>query len=264
MQDLKITIIQSLLYWENKEKNYSMFEKKIEKIKKPTDLIILPEMFNTGFSMVPEDLAEEQEGNTLEWMRKLADKKGCALCGSYIVKDNLDYFNRFVFVSPDTPYHFYDKRHLFRMGKEHENFSPGKENTIIEYKSWKILPQVCYDLRFPVWSKNNFVDNSFDYDLLIYVANWPSVRSNAWKALLKARAIENQAYVAGVNRVGLDGNNKDHSGNSRIIDPLGKKIARIKTNTEGITTAKLSYQKLMEYREDFAVGLDWDTYIITN
>ena len=263
MQDLKITIIQTSLHWENKEKNFSIFEKKINKIKKTKDLIILPEMFNTGFSMIPEKLAEEQQGETLEWMRKLAGEKACAICGSYIVNENSKYFNRFVFVYPDSSYCFYDKRHLFRMGDEDQKFSAGEDKKIIEYKSWKILPQVCYDLRFPVWSKNNFINNSFDYDLIIYIANWPMVRSNAWKALLKARAIENQAYVVGVNRIGPDGNNKDHSGDSRILDPLGKSIVKIKANTDGIKSAKLSYQKLQALRDGFAVGLDWDIFKIS-
>ncbi len=150
------------------------------------------------------------------------------------------------------------------MGGEHEKFSAGNDQMIIEYKSWKILPQVCYDLRFPAWSKNNFRDGCYDYDMIIYVANWPGVRSNAWKALLKARAIENQAYVAAVNRIGPDGNNKDHSGDSRIIDPLGKNIAKIKSNEKGIKSVKLSYQELKAYREGFAVGLDWDTFNITS
>ena len=260
MQDLNISIIQSFLHWENKEKNFSMFEKKIASIKEASDLIILPEMFNTGFSMHPEKLAEEQEGITLEWMKSQAIEKDCVICGSYIVKENNDFFNRLVFVNQEGSFQYYDKHHLFRMGNEHESFSQGKERIIVEYKSWKILPQVCYDLRFPVWSKNNFVENRFDYDLIIYVANWPAVRSKAWKALLKARAIENQAYVVGVNRIGCDGNDKNHSGDSRIIDPLGQNIAKIKSNTEGIKSVKLSYKELKEYRESFAVGLDWDSF----
>jgi len=260
MQDLNISIIQSSLHWENKEKNFSMFEKKIASIKEAIDLIILPEMFNTGFPMFPEKLAEEQQGITLEWLRGQAKEKNCVICGSYIVKESINYYNRLVFVNQKGSFQYYDKRHLFRMGNEHESFSQGKERIIVEYKSWKILPQICYDLRFPVWSKNNFAENRFDYDLIRYFDNWPAVRSKAWKALLKARAIENQAYVIGVNRVGLDGNKKDHSGDSRIIDPTGKNITKIKSNTEGIKFVKLSYKNLKEYRESFAVGLDWDSF----
>lgn len=260
MQDLTISIIQTALHWEDKDANYEMFENYISRINEDVELIVLPEMFNTGFSMNVEKLAEEQDGPTLEWLRKISMRKGSAVCGSYIVREEDKIFNRFVFVFPDNSFKTYDKRHLFRMGDEHEYFSQGKDRVIIEYKSWKILPQICYDLRFPVWSKNNFIDREYDYDLMIYVANWPKVRNRAWKALLKARAIENQAYAAGINRIGPDGGGKDHSGDSRVIDPLGKNLCKIKAKKEGMKSMRLSFKQLQDYRKSFAVGLDWDRY----
>jgi omega-amidase len=260
ISDLKITLIQSSLFWENKEKNLEQFSRKIDSVKEPTDLIILPEMFTTGFSMNTKDLAEPLAGNTFNWMKKKASEKKCTVTGSFICHENGKYFNRLVWMNADGTYSIYDKRHLFRMGDENNYYSGGNKKIIVKLKGWKICPLICYDLRFPVWSRNENGENN--YDLLIYVANWPERRAHAWKTLLLARAIENQCYVAGVNRVGEDGNAITHSGDSAVINAKGEIISHLKSHQENVETIVLNKDELNKFREQFPVLLDADKFEI--
>lgn len=261
MQDLKITLIQSSLFWEDKKANLHQFEEKIAAIE-GTDIIVLPEMFNSGFSMKPELFSEEEPGQSLAWLQAMAALKQCAITGSIMVKEGENFFNRLYFVEPDGSFHTYDKRHLFRMGGEDLHYTPGQEKRIISYKGWKINFLVCYDLRFPVWSKNNFDGENYDYDLLLVTANWPAVRSRVWKTLLAARAIENQVYVVGLNRVGNDGNGLAHSGDSNVYDPKGIAMQSEVPNEEISRSFQISWEELKEFRAKFTVGLDWDTFSI--
>lgn len=272
MNDLKITIIQTDLHWENKDKNLEMFSQKIESISEETDLIILPEMFTTGFSMRPELFAETMSGNTIIWMKEKAKEKNCVITGSFIYEDNGKHFNRLVWMNADGIYNVYDKRHLFRMGDEDKHYGHGEKKIIVELKGWKICPLICYDLRFPVWARNKsgvrsseFGDKkeiTVDYDVLIYVANWPERRSHPWKSLLVARAIENQSYTIGVNRVGSDGNDIYHSGDSVALNFKGEAIGKIESGKESITTITINYKDLEEFRKQFPVMLDADSFSI--
>jgi len=218
MKDLSITTIQSDLHWEDKEQNLKMFEKQIESVQENTDLIILPEMFNTGFSMQAEALAENMKGETVNWMKRMASEKNAAITGSLIIEDNGKYYNRLIWAEPNAEVKYYNKRHLFGLGDEHNHYTAGDAKLIVDYLGWKINLNICYDLRFPVWIRN---DKNNPYDVLIFVANWPEKRIEHWDALLRARAIENQCYVIGVNRVGNDGNNIPHTGNTSVIHPFG-------------------------------------------
>jgi predicted amidohydrolase len=259
MQDLSVTIVQSYLHWGEKEKNLEQFSRYLSSIEN-SHLVVLPEMFNTGFTTEPESYAEEVEGPTLKWMQHHASKLDCVLTGSFIVKSDTGFYNRLFWVRSDGSYDYYDKRHLFRMAREDEKFSSGKSKLVVNINGWKVLPLICYDLRFPVWSKNRYLQGDYEYDILIYVANWPQVRSNAWKSLLVARAIENQSYVIGVNRIGKDGNGVDHSGDSCIIDPKGNYLLKMAPSKQAIDSANLSFQELEDFRLKFRVGLDWDQY----
>ena len=253
----KIYIIQTNVFWEDKEKNRLHFGEKMKLINDKTDIIILPEMFNTGFSLNPKKNYELMTGDTVQWLKEMSKKKNCAIAGSIIIKESEKFFNRFIFVKPDGELHFYNKKHLFRMANEHEHYTTGDKIVIVDYKGWKIRLLVCYDLRFPVWSRNRK-----DYDLLIYVANWPTSRISQWNTLLTARAIENQAYVVGVNRIGSDGNNFNYSGSSQIINPKGVGLISDNTNKDIIETAELDYDRLIRYRENFSVFLDADNFEI--
>lgn len=255
---MKLTLLQSNLVWEDKSKNLDAFERQILSVEEDTDLIVLPEMFTTGFSMQPSLWAEPHLGDTFQKMQVWAEKKQAAILGSFIVEENHQYFNRAYFVFPDGNYQFYDKRHLFRMAKEDQYYSEGTQRLVVEYKGWKILSLICYDLRFPVWSRNNL-----DYDLLIYIANWPERRALPWQVLLKARAIENLAYVAGVNRIGKDGNGVEHSGDSALIDFKGEILSSIAPHQPQSETLKLSKTDLNKFRERFPVHLDADTFSIS-
>lgn len=253
---LNLTLIQTPLKWEDIDANLEMLDKKISAIKKETDLIILPEMFSTGFSMNVKKIAEEMNGQAMQWLAQKANNKNCVITGSLMLKENNKFYNRLIWMKPDGNYAYYDKRHLFRYGKENNYFTVGKKRLIVELNGWKICPQVCYDLRFPVWSRNRN-----DYDLLIFVANWPQRRIEAWRTLLRARAIENQSYVAGVNRVGEDGNQIYHSGETMLIDFKGKIIFH-RANKEVIYSTILSKDSLGKYRDDFPVMLDKDEFEI--
>jgi len=253
---INVTLIQSDIIWENRILNLKKYQEKIDKIGS-TDLIILPEMFTTGFSMNPEDISETMNGETIQWMKDNASKMNSAICGSIIIEEGDKYFNRFIWVNPDGSIHQYDKKHLFSFAGENKNYTAGNEKIIIEYKGWKICPLVCYDLRFPVWSRN-----SEDYDLLIYVANWPTKRKLAWKSLLVARAIENQCYVIGVNRVGYDENNY-YSGESKLVNALGETLY-VNSHVEDIYKTTISKYELNKVRAQLPFLNDKDNYKIIN
>lgn len=262
---LKITTIQSELDWENVDQNLDMFSRKIASIKEPTDIIVLPEMFNTGFSMQSEKLAEEMDGKSVTWLKEQARNTNAAIVASLIIKEHQNYYNRLVWVQPDGNYQTYDKRHLFRMAEEHHHFTAGKERLIVNYKGWRICPLVCYDLRFPVWSRNSSLKTQSSepvYDCLIYIANWPEARRDPWNKLLQARAIENQCYVVGVNRVGTDGKRISYAGDSAVIDSKGDLINTVKTGEEDIVTTELSMKNLTQFREKFPVSMDADSFRI--
>ncbi len=263
MSSLIITTIQSDLKWEDKDLNLSMFENKIKSIQDKTQVVILPEMFTTGFSMNPALLAEDMHGETMNWIKRVSMENKIILTGSIIVKENDSYFNRLIWMLPNGEYCFYDKRHLFAFAEEHKYYQSGNKRLITSVNGWKINLQICYDLRFPVWGRQQVVNqnNEAEYDLLIYVANWPKKRRNAWKTLLCARAIENQCYVIGVNRVGLDNNSQEYSGDSMIINPMGE-IDYHKENVEDVYTTVLNKNNLSEIRNNFPFLSDADSFNI--
>jgi predicted amidohydrolase len=262
MQDLRITLFQSELLWEDTPGNLARFDEKLRDYRGMQDLILLPEMFNTGFSVEPESIAEPPGGPTMLWLSHKAKELDCVIAGTLIIREGVNYFNRLVWMRPDGNMDTYDKRHLFRMADEHLQFRGGSRKRIVELKGWRICPLICYDLRFPVWSKNTYKAGLYEYDLLIYLANWPEVRNHVWKSLLTARAIENLSYVAGVNRIGRDGNGIPHSGDSVIIDARGTRMLGIPPNMDSEATISLSWQDLQEVREKFNVGLDWDEFTL--
>lgn len=261
---MRVSILQTDIIWEAKQENLRLLGEKLTALCGHTDLVVLPEMFSTGFSIDTHRLAEPVDGLTICTLRQWAEKFGFAIAGSYMAHDtstNSDkrsYYNRAFFLTPEGEMNFCDKRHLFRMGNEPEHFECGTSRRIIRYREWNILLLVCYDLRFPVWSRN--VNN--EYDLLIYVANWPASRHLAWDVLLRARAIENQCYVCGVNRTGTDANNIPYKGGSVIYSPKAEVIAHIPDNHEGISTAYLDFSFLETFRERFPVWKDADRFII--
>ena len=253
---MKIALIQSDLYWEDVFKNRKSFESKINQIDSSVNLVVLPEMFSTGFTMNAPEVAETMEGETVLWLQSLAKQKNFAITGSLIILENEKYYNRMLFVFPSGKIEYYDKRHLFSLAGEDQFYTSGKEKVIVEYLDWKICLQVCYDLRFPVFARN--VEN---YNLLLYVANWPKVRTNAWDTLLKARAIENLSYVAGVNRVGLDVNNYEHVGHSQVIDFLGNFILEPQ-ETESVFIVELDKKAMIETRKKLDFLNDKDIFEI--
>lgn len=255
---MKIALIQSDLVWENPQENKINFEAKINEISTDIDLIVLPEMFSTGFTMRASEMAETMQGETIQWMKTIAQSKNCAITGSLIIAENNKFYNRFIFVFPSGEIRYYDKRHLFSLAGEDKVYTRGTQKVIIDYSGWKICLQVCYDLRFPVFARN--VEN---YDLLLYVANWPKVRVNAWDILLKARAVENLSYVAGVNRIGLDGHNYEHKGHSQVVDFLGNPILEPQEN-EGVFIVELDKNAMLEARKKFDFLSDKDVFEIKN
>ena len=262
MSKLNITIIQADLHWEDKVANMKMFEEKINSIKERAEVVVLPEMFSTGFSMKPKELAEKMDGPTVEWMKSIAAKKKIILTGSLIIEEEGKYFNRLIWMLPNGQYGYYDKRHLFAYATEDEYYSPGNKRLIASVKGWRINLLVCYDLRFPVWARQSNDDSGTpEYDLLIYVANWPERRVHAWKTLLQARAIENQCYVVGVNRVGDDANGHHYSGESMIVDPMGE-VLYTKAHEEDIFTVTLHKEKLDEVRTKLPFWKDGDNFMI--
>ena len=260
-ENLSISVVQSQLFWEDTKKNIRHLDGLIQGITNATDLLVLPEMFTTGFTMKPEIFAAENGGEGLKWMKFTAKERECVVTGSICVKENDKFYNRLYWVKPDGSFSIYDKRHLFRMAKENEHYTAGEKRITEEIKGWKIRPLICYDLRFPVWSRNRWNENyDAEYDILIYLANWPAVRTYPWKQLLIARAIENQSYVVGVNRIGKDGNGIDHSGDSAFINPRGEVISSLKPNTETVETISLDGDYLEEFRKQFPVGNDADDF----
>lgn len=261
MSSLTVATIQSDIFWENKEQNLKMFEEKVSSISEQTEVIILPEMFSTGFIQDPAELAENMDGTTLQWMKNIAYKRKSILTGSIIIKENGHYFNRLIWMLPNGQFGFYDKRHLFSYGNEHLHFTPGDKRLIASVKGWKINLQICYDLRFPVWARQQINNNKPEYDVLINIANWPERRCNAWKTLLQARSIENQCYVIGVNRIGVDGNHIPYNGNTSVIDPLGN-ILYQKDKDEDIFSITLKKENLEQIRDKYPFLDDADGFRI--
>ncbi len=253
MENLKVTIIQPDIIWEKPLENLANYANLIASAGN-TDLVILPEMFTTGFSMESEKLKEPMTGQSVNWMKNAAVNNNVAILGSLIIEDKGKIYNRAIWVSPDGTIFYYDKKHLFTMGREHLHYSSGSQKTIIEYKGWRICPLICYDLRFPVWSRN-----AENYDLLIYVANWPAARHHIWKSLLVARAVENQSYCVGVNRTGIDGNGLSYSGDSVLIDAKG--IATFLGVKPTVHTFNLNYEELHTFRKSFPVLNDKDGFV---
>ncbi|MEH0155036.1 amidohydrolase [Limibacter armeniacum] len=254
-QALNITLIQADLHWLSPEANLAMLEEMIWQIPSPTDLIVLPEMFNTGFAKEAASLAEPMNLTTFKWMKQQAAQTGAVVTGSYVVKENGNCYNRLIWMRPDGTYEQYDKRHLFSMADEHLSFTAGKDSLLVDLKGWKICPLICYDLRFPVWSRNQ----SLSYDLLLYVANWPAARVNAWDTLLAARAIENLSYCIGVNRVGTDGNGIPYNGHTAAYSPKGEALLAPQEQ-EGIWQVTLEKDILSKFREKFPAHLDADHF----
>lgn len=255
---MRISIVQSNLHWEDPKANRAAFAQKIAPLAGQTDLVVLPEMFTSGFSMNAAALAEPMDGPTMQWLGDQATRLGAAITGSFICLENDRFYNRLIFMRPDGQYEHYDKRHLFTLAREHETFTPGKERLITTWKGWRICPLICYDLRFPAWGRQ---PKANAFDLLIYVANWPSKRGHHWRSLLPARAIENQCFVAGVNIVGTDGAGLDYVGDSCIWDYSGQDICRLSVQP-GIFTAELDLVSMQEYRRQLAFLDDADSLSI--
>ncbi len=258
MSTLKITLIQTHLFWEDKGANLALLEQKIVNLAEPTEVVILPEMFTTGFSMQPSLHAETMEGPSVQWMRKIAMTQKIILTGSLIIEENGHYYNRLIWMLPNGEFGYYDKRHLFAFAGEDQRYTAGNKRLIASVKGWKINLQICYDLRFPTWARQAAPN---EYDVLVYVANWPEKRSPAWKTLLVARAIENQAFVVGVNRVGLDGNNIAHSGNSMVVSPLGEVLYH-SADQESVFQITLQHDELEQTRAQFPFWKDADFFTI--
>ena len=255
---MQVLLIQAPLVWEKPKLNRNYFEECINAISEKVDLIVLPEMFTTGFTMNPSAVAETMQGETVVWIQSLAKAKNCAITGSIVIEENGNFYNRMLFVFPSGEIQHYDKRHLFTLAGEEKVYTAGTQKLIVEYLGWKICLLVCYDLRFPVFSRN--VE---EYDLLIYVASWPKVRTSAWDALLKARAIENVSYVVGVNRIGEDASGHNYVGHSQVVNCLGEYVVEPQ-ESEAIFIATLDKSKLIEIKQKFAFLNDKDTFEIKN
>lgn len=259
-ENLELALVQCVLSWENISSNLEHIGGLIDKVK--ADIFILPEMFSTGFTM-NTSIAETMDGRAVNWMRVQAARKNAVIAGSLIIKENDKVFNRFIWMSPDGDHKQYDKRHLFRMADEHQHFSSGNQKIIIDYHGWKICPLICYDLRFPVWSRNRSTsEGESEYDLLLYVANWPEKRRTPWNVLLPARAVENLCYCVGVNRVGEDGNGIPYSGDSAVYNYKGEVVGASEPYEETVKLVSISYSELMAFRRAFPAGLDADRFDI--
>ncbi|MFT3884589.1 MAG: amidohydrolase [Flavobacteriales bacterium] len=255
MPDLRVALVQSMLHWEDADANRGMFSGKLDALKGTVDLVVLPEMFTTGFSMRSAELAEDMNGPTVQWMREQADLLDAAIYGSAIITEGGKCFNRGLFVKPGGELSIYDKRHLFRFANETDHYSPGQERVVVAWRGWRILLQICFDLRFPVFARDRG-----DYDAMLYVACWPEARRYPWSQLLIARAIENQAYVIGVNRVGMDGAGHHYSGDSIALDPKGMAMAQLTAAQEEVRTVVLDHQALLDFRAKFPVRLEADAF----
>jgi len=260
MQNLKITLIQTATIWHDIESNLALFGEKIQSITEQTDLILLPETFSTGFTM-DLSLAEGMDGKAVQWLRDQAQNKNCIVAGSLIIEEKGSFFNRLIWMKPDGNWFTYDKRHLFSMAEEDKYFSAGDDLLIQNIKGWNICPLICYDLRFPVWSRNKTTGEEFKYDLAFYVANWPGVRISAWDILLKARAVENLCFIAGLNRIGKDGMNIEYNGHSCVVEPKGD-LLFFNEGDDMVQTIELDKNYLEKYREKFPVNRDADDFSI--
>jgi len=256
MQNLRLTLLQTDLLWLDPPTNRARMEELVRAESPDSDLIVMPETFTTGFTMDAAAVAESQQGETSDWMRQLATELRVDLCGSVIIREHDHYFNRLLWASPDGQVHCYDKRHLFRMVGERDNFTPGRDRLVVQVAGWRVCPMICYDLRFPVWSRNRG-----DYDLLLYVANWPASRRSAWETLLPARAVENLCYVAGVNRAGTDGNGVDYVGGSMVTDYFGEKLA-LADDQPTVLKVELDQESLSRYRDKFPAWKDADEFTL--
>jgi omega-amidase len=264
MNDLRISLVQPATLWHDAPGNREMFSALCASLQGQTDLVVLPETFTSGFTNQTLANAETMDGPTLVWMRGLANRLQAVVTGSVVMRDGDKFFNRLLWVRPDGSVANYDKRHLFRMAGEHQRYAGGEQRLIVELQGWRVCPMVCYDLRFPVWIRNRFnntVPDRFDYDLLVFVANWPSPRRNPWRTLLRARAMENLCYVAGVNRVGTDGNDLHYSGDSAIIDQVGETVVELGAQVQ-VVTSTLSANHLFAHRERFPAWMDADQFDI--
>ena len=259
--DLRVALVQTDLHWQDKTANLAMLEEKIWSLKDSCDLIVLPEMFPTGFSMDSATLAEPMNLQVHKWMKQLAAQTGSVITGTVIISEGGNYYNRLLWVEPDGNTQSYDKRHLFRMANEDASFAPGEQLPIFSLKGWKICPQICYDLRFPVWARNHWNSGNAAYDLLFYVASWPTARISAWDTLLPARAIENLSYCLGVNRVGIDGNQIAYTGHSAAYDFKGERLVDLGEKDQ-IQVVSLSRSSLEEYRSKFPAWKDADNFTL--
>lgn len=256
-EELNLAIVQTALAWENPKKNRDHFEQLIATASETVDLLVLPEMFSSGFTMHPERVAETMQGPSIVWMQEMARLKNIALCGSLVIQENQHFYNRLIFAQPTGELSYYDKRHTFTLAGEDKVYTAGSKKLIIEYKGWRICPLICYDLRFPVWARN-----TENYDLLIYVANWPVQRIKAWDSLLRARAIENMAFCTGVNRVGLDANNYEYNGHSAVYNVLGDCLVMAKDKSEELLEVQLTKAHINHYRKKLQFLEDRDEFTI--
>ncbi|MDB6163749.1 MAG: hydrolase [Xanthomonadaceae bacterium] len=265
MQDLRISLVQGATRWHDPAGNRAYYGELMAPLRGATDLILLPETFTSGFSNEAIHNAETMDGPTVDWLHDQAKQLGAAITGSAQIRDGEAVYNRLFFATPDGALAFYDKRHLFRYAKEHERYAAGRDRLTVDYRGWRICPLVCYDLRFPVYSRNRFDverPRDLDYDLLLYVANWPAARAQAWKRLLPARAIENLCYVAGLNRVGDDGNGLHYAGDSAVLDVYGEPLLAL-ADAETVATTTLSAADLQAHRERFPAMLDADVFSLS-
>jgi len=263
MRDLRVAIVQAATIWRDAAANRALYGELVRPLAHKADLVVLPETFLSGFTNDAIANAETMDGEGMAWLRQLAIDTGAVITGSLVMRVGESVFNRLIWMRPDGSQTHYDKRHLFRMAAEHERYAGGAERLVVDLHGWRICPQVCYDLRFPVWSRNRFdvTAQRMDYDALIYVANWPDARRHAWRTLLRARAIENLSYCIGVNRVGTDGNDLNYAGDSAILDPWGEAIVELGTQAN-VVTALLSSESLRDWRARFPAHMDADSFQI--
>ena len=264
MNNLNLTYIQANLKWEDPQGNREHFDKLLKEVPAGTDLVLLPETFNTAFPVDPKVFSETEDGPTMQWLKQKAQALNTVVCGTLLLEVDGHYHNSLVWMRPDGSFELYHKRHTFSMGGENQLVECGSKSLIVELKGWRIKPMVCYDIRFPVWSRNHYENGKCEYDLGIYLANFPASRMNVWDTLLLARAIENQAYFIGVNRVGDDPEEVHYSGHSQAISPKGKVISEANVDTEAVVSCVLDYEKLQNFREKFPVGKDWDSFTINH
>lgn len=264
MNNLNVAYIQANLRWQNKQANLEHFSQLLKKVPVGTDLVLFPETFNTAFPVDPKVFAETTDGPTIQWIKQKAHELNAVICGTLLLEVDGHYHNSLVWMRPDGSYELYHKRHTFSMGGENQLVERGSESLIIELNEWRIKPMVCYDIRFPIWSRNHYRDGQYEYDLGIYLANFPSSRIFVWDTLLMARAIENQAYFIGVNRIGDDPEGIHYSGDSQVINPKGEVISMIRSDAEAVASCTLNHERLQSFREKFPVGKDWDSFTINN